>query len=34
MDSERMLHIETREADTQKSQELHEKYNKWGKDGY
>lgn len=34
MNSERMPHIEIREADTRTPQELHEKYNKWGKDGY
>lgn len=34
MDSEEMMHIGTREADARTLQELHEKYNKWGKDGY
>lgn len=34
MGSEGMPNIGAREADTRTPQELHEKYNKWGKDGY
>lgn len=34
MGREVKLCFETRGADTKTLQELHEKYNKWGKDGY
>lgn len=34
MDTEVIPLVETGEADRKILQELHEKYNKWGKDGY